>query len=97
VKVSLAPEAAQELMEGALFYARQANPGLGERFITEFERCAALLAEQPKLGAVWRGAVRRFPLRRFPYNIIYSLGIAELRVIAVAHQSRKPGFWRSRA
>jgi plasmid stabilization system protein ParE len=85
------------LVEGALFYAREANAALGERFIAEFERCASLLIEQPKLGAVWRGVVRRLPLRRFPYNIVYSLNSNEVRVLGVAHQSRKPGFWRGRA
>jgi toxin ParE1/3/4 len=97
VKVSLTPEAEQELVEGALFYAREGSAALGERFIVEFERCTALLAEQPKLGAIWRGVIRRFPLRRFPYSVVYTLGASEVRVLAVAHQSRKPGFWRGRA
>jgi plasmid stabilization system protein ParE len=53
VKVSLAPEAEQDLVEGALFYAREANAELGQAFISEFERSAAVLGEQPRLGAVW--------------------------------------------
>jgi plasmid stabilization system protein ParE len=97
VKVSLAPEAEQELVEGALFYAREASAELGRAFISEFERSAVLLVEQPRLGAVWRGAVRRLPLRRFPYSIVYYLRESEVRVLAVAHQSRKPGFWRTRS
>ena len=97
MKVSLAAEAEQELVEGALFYAREANVELGHAFITEFERSAALLLEQPRLGASWRGSVRRLPLRRFPYSIVYYLRESEVRVLAVAHQSRKPGFWRGRA
>lgn len=97
MRVSLTPEAEQELVEGALFYAREAGVALGERFIAEFERCTALLSEQPKLGAVWRGVIHRFPLRRFPYSIVYTLGASEVRVLAVAHQSRRPGFWRGRA
>jgi SAM-dependent methyltransferase len=73
VRVSLAPEAEQELVEGALFYARETNAQLGHAFISEFEHSAALLLEQPRLGAVWRGKVRRLPLRRFPYSIVYHL------------------------
>jgi len=97
VTILLAPEAEQELIEGALFYAREANAELGFAFISEFERSAALLAEQPRLGAVWRGRVRRFPLRRFPYSIVYYLSQLDVRVLAVAHQSRKPGFWSGRS
>jgi len=97
VKVSLTPQAEQELTEGALFYAREANAQLGQAFISEFERSASLLVEQPRLGAIWRGKVRRLPLRRFPYSIVYYLSGADVRVLAVAHQSRKPGFWRGRS
>lgn len=97
MKVSLAPEAEQELVEGALFYAREANAKLGQAFISEFERTAALLAEQPHLGAIWHGQIRRLPLRRFPYSVVYYINTAGVRVLALAHQSRKPGFWRGRS
>lgn len=51
---------------------------------------------QPELGAPWRGTNRRMPLRRFPYSIVYLLLPEEIRVIAIAHQRRKPGYWRGR-
>jgi plasmid stabilization system protein ParE len=97
VSLSLTPDAEQELFEGALFYAREAGADLGRAFLSEFERSATLLAEQPRLGAIWRGQIRRLPLRRFPYSIVYDLSKSEVRVLAVAHQSRKPGFWRGRS
>jgi plasmid stabilization system protein ParE len=96
VKISIAPLAEQELVEGARFYAREAGAQLGSAFIAEFERSAALLQEQPRLGAIWHRSVRRLPLHRFPYSIVYVLGESEIRVIAVAHQRRMPGFWRGR-
>lgn len=85
------------MIEGALYYAREANAALGLAFISEFERSAALLIEQSRLGATWRPAVRRLPLRRFPYSIVYYVRDSEIRVLAIAHQSRKPGFWRGRS
>ena len=97
MNVSLTSEADQELVEGAQFYAREAKEELGQAFISEFERSATLLTEQPFLGSVWRGVVRRLPMRRFPYSIIYYVRESEVRVLAIAHQSRKPGFWRGRS
>jgi hypothetical protein len=38
VIVSISPEAERELIDGALFYAEQANTELGLAFIAEFER-----------------------------------------------------------
>ena len=96
MNVSLAADAEYELVEGALYYAREANAELGQAFISEFERSIRLLLTSPKLGAVWRGATRRLPLRRFPYSVVYQLREAEVRVLAVAHQRRRPGFWKGR-
>jgi len=55
-----------------------------------------LLCGNPHLGAPWRNGRRRFPLRRFPYSLIYYFRGEELRVIALAHHRRKPGFWSRR-
>lgn len=93
---SVSLEAERELIDGALYYAREANAEFGLAFITEFERSVGVLCTYPRLGPVWRGSARRFPLRRFPYSIIYQLRPDEVRVIALAHQSRRPGYWRGR-
>jgi plasmid stabilization system protein ParE len=93
---SVSLEAERELTQGAVFYAREANADLGLAFIAEFERSLGVLCENPRLGAAWRGSIRRFPLQRFPYSIIYQIMPNEVRVIALAHQSRRPGYWRGR-
>jgi toxin ParE1/3/4 len=96
VNVSLASEAEHELVAAAKYYTAQANLELGEAFLSEFERSALLLAEYPSIGTRWRGTTRRLPLRRFPYTVVYVVRNAEIRIIAVAHQSRRPGYWRGR-
>jgi toxin ParE1/3/4 len=96
VIVSISPEAERELTDGALFYAEQADPELGLAFIAEFERALEILREQPNLGAPWRGMMRRFPLRRFPYFVLCVVEGVELRIIALVHQRRRPGSWSGR-
>ena len=32
----------------------------------------------------------------FPYNLLYAVESDLLVVVAVAHQKRRPGYWRSR-
>jgi plasmid stabilization system protein ParE len=88
--------AADELLDGATYYAEQASVRVAEKFIAEFERSISLLRLQPKLGAVWRGPFRRLPLRRFPHSIVYVLSGDVIRVVALAHQRRRPGYWQSR-
>ena len=95
MKPSVGSEAELELTNGAVNYAREANRELGLAFIAEFERALNLLCLHPELGAAWRNR-RRFPLRRFPYSIIYYVKADELRVIALAHHRRKPDYWAGR-
>jgi plasmid stabilization system protein ParE len=93
---SVSAEADWELSREALYYAREGGAELGREFINEFERALALLCEQPGLGARWRNQRRRFPLRRFPFSIIYYTRDDELRVVALAHHRQKPGYWAGR-
>ena len=94
--VSTHPLAENELVDGARFYASEGTAELGEDFVSEFERPINLLRAHPLLGAVWRCRFRRLPLRRFPYSIVYVPSGELLRVIALAHQRRRPGYWRGR-
>jgi plasmid stabilization system protein ParE len=96
VIVSISPDAERELIDGALFYAEQADPELGLAFIVEFERALEILRDHPNLGAPWRAMTRRFPLRRFPYFVLCVVEGMELRIIALVHQRRRPGHWSSR-
>ncbi len=96
MKVTVQPAASAELGEAAKFYADRADQALGLAFIAEFERALSLLSINPELGALWRGTARRYPLRRFPYNVVYQIKAAELRVIALAHQRRRPSHWKER-
>ncbi|MBC5768000.1 type II toxin-antitoxin system RelE/ParE family toxin [Ramlibacter albus] len=97
MRISLSADAQRELEEGAVFYARHANRLIADAFISEFDRSAKLLIEYPELGSIWRRKTRRLPLRRFPYSIVYFVRETEVRVVAVAHHRRRPGFWRGRS
>jgi plasmid stabilization system protein ParE len=91
VIISISPEAEHELVDGALFYAEQADPELGLAFIAEFERVLEILRDQPNLAAPWSAMTRRFPLRRFPYFVLCVVDETELRIIALVHQRGRLG------
>ena len=96
MKLVVAPPALAELHDTAAFYTLKANVELGLAFVAEFERTANLVLANPLLGAVFRGTRRRYILRRFPYGIIYQVTADELRILAVAHHRRRPGYWAER-
>ena len=91
------PEARAEFMAAAAYYNEQA-PGLGAHFVDEVERTVQLIAEQPVLGLPVEAThgLRRWVLRRFPYYLIYRSEPGTTLILAIAHQRKRPGYWRSR-
>lgn len=96
MKLVIVPAALAELQDAAAYYATQVNVDLARAFVDEFERVARLVSSSPQLGAVFRGNQRRYFLRRFPYSVIYQVARNELRVLAIAHQKRRPAYWSGR-
>ena len=92
---SVSREAELELTDAARYYAENGGEDLGLALIDEFQASLELLSKQPQLGAPWRN-MRRLPLRRFPFSIIYYTSGNSLRVIALAHHRRKPQYWTGR-
>ncbi|MCX7172545.1 MAG: type II toxin-antitoxin system RelE/ParE family toxin [Proteobacteria bacterium] len=96
MKLVVSPAALAELHDSAAFYTLKANVELGLAFVSEFERTANFILANPLIGAVFRGNRRQYILRRFPYSIIYHVAAEELRILAVAHHRRRPGYWAQR-
>lgn len=96
MKLVVVPLALAELNDAAEFYSASANADLGIAFVAEFERAATRLLGNPELGTVFRKGTRRYVLRRFPYSVFYQIDGDEIRVIAVAHQRRRPSYWAGR-
>jgi len=92
----LVREAEEELLSGVRFYNSQ-YPGFGAEFAREIQRLCRLIVESPDAGPEIRPNIRRRLVRRFPYSILYTMQGVDVVVLAIAHQSRKPGYWESRA
>jgi plasmid stabilization system protein ParE len=55
-----------------------------------------LIGEHPEAWSVIETNIRRFVLQDFPYAIFYVVEDATLRVVAIAHTIRRPGYWHDR-
>lgn len=95
MRLEFHPEAELELIEAALRYELEV-PGLGGSFEAEIRCATDLLLEHLEIGQFVDVELRRFVLPRFPFTLIYSATSEILRVEVVAHQSRLPGYWRTR-
>ena len=71
-------------------------PGLGAQMHVETRRAIDALCVQPLLGKPFGRNIRRITLHRFPFALIYQVDGDNLRIIAVAHTRRRPGYWSKR-
>ena len=87
--------AEEEMTEAAMFYENQ-SVGLGADFLDDVERTIRNILMNPQSGIPLNTGLQRVLTRRFPFSIIYHIEANEVLVVAVAHQKRKPGYWRDR-
>jgi len=92
--------AAEEAIEAAAWY-EQERPGLGGEFDQAINAAIDLLEEEVVPLASMPGSsgargAKRLVLKRFPYDIVVRESATEIIVIAIAHHSRRPGYWRNR-
>lgn len=94
-------EAAVELEDAADWYEDR-RPGLGDDFLEAVDEALAFIARWPHTGRpvpdVPPGLlIRRTPVRRFPYHVVYIEMPDAIRILAFAHDRRSPGYWLTRA
>lgn len=87
------PDALAEYLAAADRYEHQVA-GLADRFESELFAVLDLIAEFPNLGKPRFGNVRSLGLNRFPFDVVHSIEGETIVIYAIAHRSRRPGYWR---
>lgn len=89
------PAALQEFRAADDWYAAQSLDASGD-FLTTIADALQKIASAPQRWPRYMHGTRRFVLRAFPFSVVYLDESELVRVIAVAHGKRKPGYWRER-
>ncbi len=92
--------AEDELADSASWYEAK-QPGLGVSLLELIDQAverirSGVLPSSPAPGIPRTRDARRVLLRRFPYSIVFYEREDEIVIVAFAHSSRRPGYWRSR-
>lgn len=98
--LSFHPEALDEL-EAAIALLEEERPGHGALLFDEIVEIVTLATEYPESGTCIERLepqrdVRAYALSRFRYRVIVGSVAGRRLVIAVAHASRAPAYWRQR-
>jgi plasmid stabilization system protein ParE len=92
------PKAVEDLQRAADWYRSQDD---GPHLLARFERAVTREVEHvsraPERWPVARGLHRqKVFVGSFPYALIYRAQAQTVFIVAVAHQRRRPGYWRDR-
>lgn len=97
--VRIGEEAEVELRESVAWYERHRR-GLGREFLAAVNSAIGRLESDPRIGSSVHGVedeeIRRIFVRRFPFHVVYLELPDRLQVLAVAHDRRRPAYWRDR-
>ncbi|HMD84471.1 MAG TPA: type II toxin-antitoxin system RelE/ParE family toxin [Terriglobia bacterium] len=88
--------AAEDELLTEIGYLEVRVSGLGRRFYAEVRKVENFLALFPKSAREVIPGIRKHPLRKFPFSLVYSIEKDCLLILAVAHHRRRPGYWIGR-
>jgi plasmid stabilization system protein ParE len=80
----------------AVAWYRARSRSVARHFNQEVKIVERLLLEHPRIGKCVELDARSLCVNDFPYTLIYAIEKHEIVVVAVAHQSRRPGYWIDR-
>ncbi|QDU26842.1 Plasmid stabilization system protein [Anatilimnocola aggregata] len=84
-----------EFDETLLWYGQQSFEA-ALRFSAEIDAAIRKIADEPKRFSRTLAKCQRCELIRFPYSVIFFAIAGKIRIVAIAHHKRRPGYWRRR-
>jgi plasmid stabilization system protein ParE len=89
------PQAESEANRAYEWY-HERNPNAARAFLADLDYAVSRVQEAPERWPHYHGAARRYLFQRFPFSLIYRVTEDTVEIIAVAHHSRRPGYWSRR-
>lgn len=95
VTVDFHPDAVLEGAAARTWYAER-SPVAAALLTAELDSAVLAIVDQPARWPRYLHGTRRYLLRRFPYAVVHREKPGSVLVVAFAHASRRPGYWKDR-
>jgi len=89
---------AVEEIDHEVDYYESCSAGLGIELEDEIDAVLETILQFPHAAPQWRDRPDRrvAVLDRFPFTLVYQVKADEIVILALAHTSRRPGYWSRR-
>jgi toxin ParE2 len=95
MNVILSDGAKRDFNEGLRWYRKQSEQA-ADNFIKRTIETTQKIAADPQRNRQIFPGVRILRYKRYPYSLIYCILPDVIKVYAVAHDKRRPGYWKRR-
>ena len=65
-------------------------------FLRELDHAIQQVIDAPTQWPLYLAGTHRYVFPTYPYSLVYFVEHNVIRVVAVAHDKRRPGYWRDR-
>lgn len=96
MRLEFHPDAVVEAEAQRLWYNERSHAA-ANGFAAELEAAFEVILELPDRWPLYIEGTRRYPLRRYPFFIVYRSVGEIVQILAIAHARRKPGYWTTRS
>lgn len=95
MRIVFSQGAQRDFQEGLHWYKKRSDKA-AEGFITSMEQALERITAHPERFRLIAENIRQAPLKRYPYRFIFRDLPDCIKVYAVAHDKRRPGYWQRR-
>ena len=92
---SFHPDAHEEML-GAKSYIKADDPVEAGLFDIAFNEALRWARNEPLLFRCFEKEYRKVKVGKFRYSLIFRIRKDEIQILALAHHSLKPGYWKNR-
>jgi plasmid stabilization system protein ParE len=83
-------------LRAALSYYGEQSWDSAQEFLDQLSVVYERIETMPASGHPYLDGSRRILVPGFPFSVVYRLGGGEAAILAIAHGSRRPGYWLER-
>jgi toxin ParE1/3/4 len=95
MRIVFSQGAQRDFQEGLRWYRKRSDQA-AEGFIVSLEELVGRIGAHPERFRLIDDNLRKAHFKRFPYSLIFRVSSEAIKIFAVAHDKRRPGYWQRR-